>query len=472
MSIKTNLFGVLGVVLGLSLLPACGEDEPRAAHHSDKTASPLTTEEAAHLEAFRASKAVDAAARPAPMPSAVPTKVDPHRPAAWDLAASQAAPKTESTSSPRPTPTPERLPAPAPKPAANATSGVVAFEKHTFTEQTTGMPAFTALVPKGWTVESSIQRTPPQLAAMFSFADILITAPDGREIHFYPSMTFHYSPDINAQPFQPVYEKFFLPPPDSIGDLLLQFAKVNPDPTIKNLRIVSEEDMPALTRRLRELAAGIIQSMAQLQQSAMPGDQMFFDTKGVKVVVQYEQDGQTKEETFVTQYQTQSFSTAGTGPIVQWGIYNMRSLSGPLGTDYTRDPTLITIAQSAQITPQWAEAQHKYFVARAPRPSPTKIERPQKTPGEIYAETRQSSLDGWKSNQATSDAVASREIDMIYEETPYTDTDGSSVRLSNHWKHVVSDGQGTILMHNDSNWNINADRDWNQRDWQTLTPQN
>lgn len=61
--------------------------------------------------------------------------------------------------------------------------------------------------------------------------------------------------------------------------------------------------------------------------------------------------------------------------------------------------------------------------------------------------------------------------DMVFAETAYADSDGGTARLSNHRKQVASDGRGTIVIHNDANRNPNTDRDWNQRDWQTLNPQ-
>lgn len=352
--------------------------------------------------------------------------------------------------------------------------GPIAFRAHTIQDQT-GMAAASILVPQGWKLEASVIRQPQHLPRTFALADILVSAPDDREFHMYPNFQFVYSNMMQAQPFQPVDGGLFLPPPESIGQWLLQMYQLEPDPTVTNLRIASEEEYAPLTQQLRQLAAPTYQGMQQMQASAQPGDQMGFDTQGTKIVFQYDKDGKPKEETFIAGWQIMVFQYGQLGMTgAHWGVYNMRSISGPVGTDYMNDPALVTIAQSFQTTPQWNDAMAKFYRSIAPKPNPR---QPMPSTSSTVAQTNSDVLDimhkGWKSNDTLRDAGQASSVNMIHERTAYADPNavGGTVNLSSHYNNVLTDGQNNYLMHNDANWNANTDPNFNNRNWQTLPPQ-
>lgn len=353
--------------------------------------------------------------------------------------------------------------------------GPIAFRAHAIQDQT-GMHAASILVPRGWDIQANVIRQPPHLPRTFAMTDILVSAPDGREFHLYPSFSFVYSNTMQAQPLQPVDGGLFLPPPESIGQWLLQMYQLEPDPTITNLRIASEEEYAPLTQQLRQLAAPTFQSMQQLQANSQPGDQLGFDTQGTKIVFRYEKDGEPKEETFIAGWQIMVFQYGQLGmTTAQWGVYNMRSVSGPVGTDYMNDPALVTIAQSFKTTPQWDEAMAQFYRAIAPKPNPR-----QPTPTTTTTSVGQTNSDvldimhkGWQDRQAIRDGGQASNVNMIHERTAYADPNavGGTVNLSSHYNHVLTDGQNNYLLHNDANWNANTDPNFNNQNWQTLTPQ-
>lgn len=463
---KTTIgFGVPSLVLGLSLLTACGsEEEPAAANPSVAAAEQLTAEEAAHLEAFRTSRAAESS--PAEnMPAAEKTaqdKVDPNL-AAWDIAALAVADQKSDETPPPP------LPDAKPPSKKNAPT---AFRKHAIKDQT-GMVAATMLVPQGWAVESSVTRQPPNMPGRFVWSDILVSAPDGREFHMYPNFGFVYSNQMNAQPFQPVKGGMFLPPPDSIGQWLLQIYQLEPDAAITNLRIVSEEEYAPLTQMLRKLAEPTLQGVQQIQATSMPGDEVSFDTQGVKIIFRYEKNGETKEETFVAGWQIIAYNMQSNGLFTaHWGVYNMRSVSGPIGTDYMNDPALVTISQSFQNTPQWNDTMAKFYRSIAPKPNQPTSPSSSASVGQTNSDVLDIMHKGWSDREAIKDAGQASSVNMIHERTSYADPSavGGSVDLSSHYQHMMTDGQGNYLGHNDANWNVNADPNWNQREWQTMTP--
>lgn len=460
--------GVSGLVLSLSMLAGCGgEDDPPAARPAAADeATQLTAEEAAHLEAFRASRAAEAGSaenKPAAEKSAQ-NKVDPNL-AAWDIAAQAVADQKSDEASPSPRPLPDAKP-PSTKNAPTA------FRKHAIEDQT-GMVAATMLVPQGWAVESSVTRQPPNMPGTFAWSDILVSAPDGREFHMYPDFGFVYSNQMNAQPFQPVKGGMFLPPPESIGQWLLQIYQLEPDAAITNLRIVSEEEYTPLTQMLRKLAQPTLQGVQQIQATSMPGDEIGFDTQGVKVIFRYEKHGETKEETFVAGWQIIAYNMQSIGMFTaHWGVYNMRSVSGPIGTDYMNDPALVTISQSFQTTPQWNDAMAKFYRSIAPKPNQPSPPSSAASVGQTNSDVLDIMHKGWSDREAIKDAGQASSVNMIHERTRYADPSavGGSVDLSSHYQHMMTDGQGNYLGHNDANWNVNADPNWNQREWQTMTP--
>ena len=156
----------------------CGEDGP-----------PLTAEEEAVLAEFRASQEVpthddlpDAAS--APVPSAEP---------------SSGAPPSASGSSARPRPT--------------------VFREHPIHDS--GQLALTLLVPETWEVEGGITRPPNQYYSTPILTDIKVTAPDGRQAHFFPNLSFEFTAQAQAQGaqlFQPFGDgNMYHPLPESPG---------------------------------------------------------------------------------------------------------------------------------------------------------------------------------------------------------------------------------------------------------------
>lgn len=339
------------------------------------------------------------------------------------------------------------------------------FRQHTVPLPGEGITGFTLLVPEGWKVEGGMQRTPPELRNMFTLTDLLVEAPDGRSIHFYPAISYRYSDYTQAQPMQPVDGTFFLAPPESIGQWILYMAQINPDPTITNLQLISEEPLPDLTRTLQQMFAGQMQELRQMQHA--PGGEAFMDVGGTKVIFKYNQNGKPMEETFLVGWHMMIMRTYGRVAMANWGIVDMRSLAGPAGSDYINDPALVTIAQSIRYNPRYYEAMHRYYQRTFHRPPPKTVKQLQKNNTSV----NDILYDGWKKRSGMTDAGQRREIDMIHERTPYTAPDGNTVYLSSHYQRVYSDGQDRYILSNDANWDPRTDSAFNGRQWQMLKPE-
>ena len=341
----------------------------------------------------------------------------------------------------------------------------ITFKWHTIPmPDGSGAPAVSFIAPEGWRVEGGMQRTPFELRNMFSMTDLLIEAEDGRSVHFYPTLNFRYSDYTQAMPMQAFDGSYFLPPPQSIGQWILDMYRMSPDSTVSDLQIVAEEPMPELTKLLQRMFQLQMQDLARMQHA--PGGAASMNVGGTKVVFRYRQGGRQMEETFLVGWHVMVMTTYGQVATANWGVVDMRSLAGPAGSDYINDPALVTIAQSMRFTPAFFEAMHGYY-QRLYRRAPPKTVGQLKQNGDSIGDILH---DGWKKRSGMTDAGQSREVDMIHERTPYSTPGGDTVYLSSHYQQVYGDGQGRFLLSNDLNWDPRSDSAFNRNEWQMLEP--
>ncbi len=118
----------------------------------------------------------------------------------------------------------------APTPASKATprpKGAVVMREHLLRDP--GMNNTVAnivLVPQGWTLEGGITRPSNQLYNMPVVTDVIISAPDGRAVHFFPSLNFEFNHRSRGQPMQPTLGgNLYLPLPESPGQWLMQMVQ-------------------------------------------------------------------------------------------------------------------------------------------------------------------------------------------------------------------------------------------------------
>jgi len=137
--------------------------------------------------------------------------------------------------------------------AANPNNTVVMREHSIRDPGMNNIVASTVLVPEGWSLEGGITLLSTKLYNMPVFSDVKISAPDGRAVRFFPSLSFEFNHGSPGQAMQPTPGgSFYQPLPESPGQWLMQMAQRNPDPTVSDLQLISEEDVPELTQKLRQ----------------------------------------------------------------------------------------------------------------------------------------------------------------------------------------------------------------------------
>jgi hypothetical protein len=361
----------------------------------------------------------------------------------------------------------------------SSTSATI-FKEHKLTDPgMNNMVATTFLIPEGWSAEGELKRMPPSVYSIPVVADIKFTAPDGRQVHFFPSLAFDFDNSQPGQILQPTLKgNLYMPVPQSPGTWLMEMARRNPDPEITNLKFVSEEEVPEVTQVLRQQNRQLIQMVAENNRmGAQTGLTSNFDTQGTKVVLTYDRDARSYEESLLIMWNYMVSAWQGQVTSGIWAIPAMFSLRGPVGTDYLNDPEMIAILGSVRINPAWQAEMNKYWAQLAQIQHKGNMDRLNASAAahqkrmDTLNETSDILMSGWKSRNASQDRMQAKTIDAIHEQTPYKTPSGETVKLPSFYNNVYTDGKGRYILNNDSLYEPNTDPAVNSSNWQRIEAQ-
>ena len=366
----------------------------------------------------------------------------------------------------------------APRTAAWPDAAVVMREHRVTDPGMAQQTAATLLVPQDWTVSGGLTRPDPRLSNMPVLVDLKVTAPDGRQAHLYPVLTFEWVPSVPAPPFTVTASgNFYHPPPDSLGRFLLGLAQADPQPGVTDLRLTVDEPAEQLTAEVRRAAAPFYQLVQQMNQGGGHGVSTQFDTQATRVVFNYRENGKPFEETFFICWQY--FVTIMNGEVFSgsWAITSMRSSRGTPGqtaATYLRDPVLTAIFQSLRTDPQWQAQMDRYWASlTAARAQGNQYAAEQaRKRAEVSRQTSEYIADSmnetYRYGQALTERQNERFADHMLDQTKYDTVDGQTVKLPAYYDHVYTDGDGNYLLHNDVTWDPNKNRSVNEKPWQRI----
>lgn len=361
-----------------------------------------------------------------------------------------------------------------------AKKGRTIFKEHKLTDpELNNMVASTFLIPEDWKAAGELKRTPPQLYSIPVMVDVKFTAPDGRQAHFFPGLVFEFNHSQPGPLLQPTLQgNLYLPLPQSPGAWLMEMAQRSPDPEVSNLKLASETDMPELTALLRKQNQQLFQQIEQGNElGRQTGLLSKYDAQATKVVLTYDRDGRSYEESVLISWTYLVSSWQGQVTSGLWTIPSMYSLRGPAGTDYLNDPELLAILGSVRINPTWQAEMNKYWAQLAQIRHKGNMERLNASAAahqkrmNTLNETSDILMNGWKSRNDSMDRMQAKTIDTIHERTPYTTPSGETVKLPSFYSHVYTDGNGRYLLNNDSLYEPNTDPALNNRNWQRIEAQ-
>ena len=331
--------------------------------------------------------------------------------------------------------------------------------------------ASTILYPEGWEVEGGLVRTGPRYFNVPFIVDLKFTAPDGRQAHFMPSMSFEFDHNNPGQEFTPTNGgSFYLPLPESPGKFIMDMAAKNPAPGVSNLRLISEQTIPELTEKLRQNNAMMFQSVEQNnRQSAQLGQmsgyyyQQAYDTQATAIKLQYTEDGKQYEQAVLMTWSYMLNVTNGQVSSGFWSIGLMRSARGPVGTDYINDPQIMAVFQTARNNPAWEAEMQKHWQEMARIRAKGAADRQaswaahNRKMQQINNETSEIISQGYKNREAIRDAGYAKQIDSIHEVSPYRMPDGTTMKIPDYYDNVHTDGTGRFILSNDFKYNPNRD---------------
>lgn len=337
-------------------------------------------------------------------------------------------------------------------------------------------PAFTVLVPEGWTTEGEITQIPNYHILPY-YGSLEIKGLDGRHVSFAPMFEFGYSDNVNLGPFQPYKGRPYMRIPNSLGEFLAIAARSDPESKMTDIKIVSEEVLPEATDMVRRANAAIFQmSEKEDRRAAAIGERWTYDVHVRQLVMQFTEGGQRLESTvFATISNTVISQANGAVREGKWNIWDSYSVGGPVGTDYTNDPLLAAIVRSWRMNPDWAYAVEQWQAGKRQQIYREGIAAAaaankgwSNTRGKQSESVLDISFKGWKNREKITAGGQANTVNMIHERTTYATPGGNQVNLPSFYQNVHSNGQGTYVLNNNANYNIATDPAFNNFNWQRL----
>ncbi len=369
-----------------------------------------------------------------------------------------------------------KQPPPVPQAGQTAMSSVVMKEHYVRDASRNGAPAFAVLVPQGWKTEGGITQVPAYSVLPY-YGVFEMKAPDGRAVSFAPMFEFGYSDYARVPNFQPHKGRPFLRIPNSLGEFLVIAAQQDPEGKMTDIRIVSEELVEDATKMVRERNRPIYQMhQMESQKNAALGETWNYDIHVRRLVMQFTENGKRLESTvFATISHTAITLPNGSVKEAKWNIWDSYSVTGLINTEYTSDPVLAAIVRSWRPNPdwlyvidQWQKGKRNQIYREGLAAAAAAQQAWSNTRGKQTEDVLDISFNGWKKREGIKDAGQAAVVNMIHEQTTYAKPGGGQVNLPSFYQNVYSNGQGTYVLHNDANYNINTDPMFNNFDWQKL----
>lgn len=293
-----------------------------------------------------------------------------------------------------------------------------------------GVPAYTMLIPQEWKSEGYIEWSTSE--PVYPHPRVRVTGPDLVKISFVPTMSFLYS-EADAVPGFPKPPVVGIPAPSHVGNWLVEHIRENSPH--KDVRLISDV-------RDGQAEASLAEVQRQLGDTR---NQNASNTSHV-VTYAYTADGQEiLEETrlIYTRFPEERIQNMRSQV---WMIYVTSLVSSRADRFEHYRPMLLGYAASFKSTPKWwnqmMQLRRQIFNAYAGQVAAAIAER-----GRHYDQISSEQYRAWK-QQTSDDRSHRRHIQSIYEVQDYQDSNGGTVELPIHYKHVFSDGGGNYILSN------------------------
>jgi|GEM_PF-3116447 len=304
-----------------------------------------------------------------------------------------------------------------------------------------GLPAYTMSVPAGWKADGRIEWSIGDVS--YPQKHINITATDQRRVQIPPQMKMGYlevdprwiaEQERLGMPRDPNPHKGEPPPQDFGLWLLAKLQQNNPD--ISNMHLISQQRDELMEK-----------AMAQVNQAM--GAPQNAQVQPLIITLGMVQDGVRVRQEHRVIYTVNEPSVTQTSRLTLWTVDIMTAVSGPDAT-FDRDKGLLySIANSLRATPKWWTASQELLAQLAAGRAKANLDIIRQM-GE-QAKSRALSneqMTSFRNNMSSGDRIQDKQLDRIQEVQPYGDVDGSTVKLSIHYKYTYGDGKGNYVQTN------------------------
>lgn len=344
------------------------------------------------------------------------------------------------------------------------------------------MASHTILAPKGWKAEGGAFWPGAKLFRIHPSQRITLTAPDGRQAVLGPSFG-----GTDLFPSQVSMQNGFRRPAEGQIDngtpvlhmpqSLEQWAQwvaakglaVNYQGA-ENIECKSIEVVPELTQLLHRQMQPIVQQQNQQNQQAAQfglNQQAWCNGAVYAARYTYDLDGRTWEQLYVWGVSVVGLDSDA-GRQLWWSVEPNVSFRAQAGQLDQNLPLMISLLNSARMTPQWAKMKADHLAALNAIDRKGFADR-QRIIAQSNAEIREIIQQGYENRQAINDKGHHSYINSVREVNEYT-VPGSEtkVELPSHYDHVYSNGNGEYILTNDANYNPNRDNSVNNLGWETM----
>lgn len=358
---------------------------------------------------------------------------------------------------------------------ARSEEKAVLLEEREITDPARGdMVAYRLLVPEGWELEGGVTKVGRAYSMIPTISDVTVRAPDGRGARFYSLLEYGWADGVPARPGTAWDGRPLFPIPETLGEHWRRMFELFPAKGVSDLEVVSEKRELKATRKLRELLKPLFEAARQEDLQLRPmGQSHTFKAEARRLVIRYRQDGEPIEATIFACLQEAIYRNPdGSIRAAMWNLDHTYAVFGPPGSDYLNDPVLAAVVRSRRETPEWREALQRWYLAKNQQivqQGQAALAAAARSAATSRASQSSDVLDisfqGWKSRNAAGDTSQAKLVSAIHERTTYAQPGGGTVDLPSYYQNVYTDGQGHYVLHDDANWEINADHDWNGREW-------
>ncbi len=329
----------------------------------------------------------------------------------------------------KPVPVAPEKPAGTPARRTDKRPPVLRLKQHTFPDVTMGAPAaYTVLLPADWSASGQIEWQPVG-EVPFPQVKVEIKSPQKGRIRFLPQVTFAYSEGT-------LVGRQGVAPPDDFPQWVAE-AVARTNPKLGDVKLV-RSSRDAKAEKFLDDAHRAVNGLGGMEREVHV------------IVLDYEEEGlRRREEANLTYVRYPPYRGINGFNSQTWSVFNGGAVSAPSDQFEAQRLALLNVAGTLRATPEW-HVNSQAVIAENSRRRVEDNWRIIRERGRQISKLSDEEYAKYKKETAAGDAQQRTRVNGIYETDDFKDTDGNTVNLPMHYRHVFSDGKGNYVLSNSS----------------------